>query len=457
MLNYILQIMLFQFLFILIYEVFLKKETFFNWNRFYLIFTSILSYVIPFVKIKYLEKYTINTVGIPILNNVEYIKLHSQKASIQNLSKGNFFTFENLYFTGLIIMLLLFIFKLSQLIYKIKTQKIIRKSNFKLVILSAEQECAFSFFDYIFIGKRILQNDYQHILQHELIHVQEKHSLDLLFFEIQKILFWFNPFSYIYAYKISVLHEYIADAKTIKETNKKSFFENLILQTFQIEKIPFVSNYHKKSLLKHRIMMATKNKSKKILKMKYLFVFPIIAIMLFIASCNTQESELNKEEKIANFSTIKKSPIFPGCEDEMDNSAVKQCFKTKMQKFVFNNFNASLASKLNLKPGRKKIAVQFLINKKGEITDVKARAPHPKLKEEIIRVIKKLPNMLPAEDVNGNKTTVRYNLPVIFMVEEDKDQPKKISDANLKAVPAPPSPPAPLSPTTPINPLKTNK
>ena len=322
----------------------------------------------------------------------------------------------------------LFLFKLSQLIYKIKSHKTIRKSNYKLVILTEEQESAFSFFDYIFLGKRILQKDYQHILQHELIHVKEKHSLDLLFFEMQKIVFWFNPFSYLYAYKISVLHEYIADAKTIKETNKKSFFENLILQTFQIEKIPFVNNYHKKSLLKNRIMMATKNKSKKILKMKYLLVIPVTAIMLFIASCNNQESNLDEEEAV-NFSEINKSAVFPGCENEADEKAKKQCFATKMRQFVAENFNSDVINNLDLTPGRKRILVQFKVDKTGKITDIRARAPHPKLKEEAIRIAKKLPDMIPAEDINGKKVSMHYNLPIIFLVEGDhKEKDYKEND-----------------------------
>ena len=574
MISYILQVLLYQTLFLGIYELFLKKETFFQWNRFYLITTSVLAYVIPFIRIEYFKNYVPNSIEIPVFDIAEFYTIQKVEPTENLIQSTNYFTLENFYFIGFVLFSVLFLLKLFQIYKKIKDNKIVQKSNYKLVILKKEKS-AFSFFNYIFLGKNILNTNHEHILKHELIHVNQKHSLDLLFFEIQKIVFWFNPFSYLYSYKISVLHEYIADAKTIKAQHKKSFFENLLIQTFHIEKLPFVNNYLKKSLLKKRIIMATKNTSNPILKAKYLLLLPVLTAMFVLSSSFktttnqtnykkdilytldtivppvppkpvtppkiTDEIEIktqeiftptnvdqapryvnsknegkdkgmafiletqnfgyknfnkeiiikakikgdkplfatfivNKEGIIENINTnqiknkdlnkevirvinalpkieparhkgknvavkmmlavpywntnnkekkdhlaffeIKEAPVYKGCETLSTDKERKKCFVSKMQKHIAENFNSKLAKNLGLAVGRKKIVTQFIIDKNGKITDIMVRAPHPKLKEETIRVIKKIPRMLPGINIDGEKVAVRYSLPIIFNVEK---------------------------------------
>jgi len=451
MLNYILQVVLFQLLFLVIYEAFLKKETFFQWNRFYLLFSAVLSYIIPFIRIKMLENYIPNQI---VTSNLTFDNL--SESALKNtdfiIQKTNYFTLSNLYYLGLIMMSILFVYKLIHLIKKIYSNRIIPKKEYKLVVIEKEKN-AFSFFTYIFLGNEIYKKEHQHILQHELVHVKEKHSLDLLFFELQKILFWFNPLVYIYQYKISVLHEYIADKKTIKNSEKTTFYENLLLQSFNIETLPFVNQYYKKSLLKKRIMMATKNKSRQILKMKYLLVLPLLLMMLIIASCEKENpTDKTETEKIASFATIKKAPIFPGCEDLQNKEETKTCFNQKMQRFIAKNFDIDLAKNLGLPAGKHKIMVQFIIDENGNISDILSRAPHPKLKEEAIKTIGKLPKMIPGIDDNNKKVAVRYNLPIIFKIEESNI--KKIHDENMEN---PPAPPTPTKAPTPVNPEQDKK
>ena len=91
----------------------------------------------------------------------------------------------------------------------------------------------------------------------------------------------------------------------------------------------------------------------------------------------------------------------------------------KIAKHVSENFNVDLAQNLNLTAGKKRISVQFVVDKNGNIANVKARAPHPKLKSEAIRIIKLLPKVKPGL-LRNEAVNVRYNLPIIFNVE-DKD------------------------------------
>src|SRR5690606_14941747 len=93
------------------------------------------------------------------------------------------------------------------------------------------------------------------------------------------------------------------------------------------------------------------------------------------------------------FAVIENVPVYPGCENAGNNEQKKKCMSDKISAFVNNKFNTSLADDLGLSAGRQRISVQFKINSKGDVVDVVARAPHPKLEAEAKKVISQLPKM----------------------------------------------------------------
>ncbi len=120
------------------------------------------------------------------------------------------------------------------------------------------------------------------------------------------------------------------------------------------------------------------------------------------------------EEEIP-FSMIEKAPEFPGCKGT--DTEKKQCFSDKVKKIVMRKFNVDLAQELGLSEGKKRISVQFIIDKDGNVTDIVARGPHKRLEKEAKRVIKLLPKMIPAQQ-GKNNVNVRFNLPINFIVED---------------------------------------
>lgn len=128
--------------------------------------------------------------------------------------------------------------------------------------------------------------------------------------------------------------------------------------------------------------------------------------------------EVAPVEEIARvpFNVIENVPIFPGCEQFDSNEERKQCMSSKVQKFVNDNFDTDLAQDLGLSPGRNRIQVMFKIDSKGNVVDVKARATHPRLVQEAVRVINKLPHMKPGKQ-RGKAVEVLYSLPIIFEVQ----------------------------------------
>lgn len=112
---------------------------------------------------------------------------------------------------------------------------------------------------------------------------------------------------------------------------------------------------------------------------------------------------------------VQEVPVFPGCE-KVKQSKRRACFEKKMHKHVQRKFNSSLSSQLGLSSGKKRIFVEFLITKTGEIEITNSNAPHARLEKEGKRVVKKLPTMIPGKQ-NGKAVNVKYTLPIVLNVE----------------------------------------
>jgi protein TonB len=129
------------------------------------------------------------------------------------------------------------------------------------------------------------------------------------------------------------------------------------------------------------------------------------------------EVEEVEEDIEVPFSVIENVAVFPGCEKKKGNSAKKACMNEKVNKFINKKFNTELASDLGLAPGRKRIFVQFKVDKTGNITSIGARGPHPGLEKEAKRVIKMLPKMKPGRQ-RGKAVVMPFSIPIVFAVQD---------------------------------------
>lgn len=304
MLHYILQVVAFQLGFLIIYDVFLRKETFFNWNRAYLLITAILSMIIPFIKIDCIktivsEEFVIHLPEVIIGNISETSTIDPEIANLAGISIQSEPTsiWSIILYAGMCLAALILLFKISKLMVLFyKHPK--RWTNNLLIIKLLNSTAAFSFFHYVFLGDKITSKERSSILVHEMVHVKQKHTIDLLFFEILRIVFWFNPLVYMYQNRMTTLHEYIADAKAVKQQNKVEYYNNLLAQVFETKQFSFVNPFFKQSLIKKRIIMLSKTKSKQINIFKYALLVPLVCTMLIYTSSYAQDSK-GKTEKVA--------------------------------------------------------------------------------------------------------------------------------------------------------------
>ncbi len=286
MIQYILESIAFQLVFLIIYDFFLKRETFFQWNRAYLIGTYILSLVLPWIKIEAFkttvpEQYVVYQ---QFLLNMDAVSPTVEKSSQYTISMES-----AVFFCGMILAAFYFGYKLYQ-IYRLRKSGEVRFFPKFTRVVVKNSELAFSFFKSIFLGDKVLEKEHESIIQHELVHIEQKHSWDLLFFELMRIVGWINPLVYVYQNRVSELHEFIADAHVAK-THKKEQYETLLSQVFQTQHISFINQFFKRSLIKKRILMLQKTKSKSIWQLKYLVLVPLVLGMLVYSSCERDISK----------------------------------------------------------------------------------------------------------------------------------------------------------------------
>ncbi len=427
--SYILQVIVFQLVFLLVYEFLLKKETFFSYNRVYLLLTPVLALVLPFLKIELLQ----NSIPSQVLVELPEVLVTTGKAPEISENAASLDLWSLIYAGGAMISLILLLnkFRLLWLLSKKGERK--RKNGIDIVKVPGST-VAFSFNQTVFIGEHLERHEREQIVSHEMVHVRERHSFDLLFFEVLKVFLWFNPLIYIFQTRISALHEFQADARVVKTGEKQRYFQQLLNSAFESRDISFVNQFYTESLIKKRIIMLQRTKSKSVSKIKYLLVIPLMLLMLLYVSgtaAQAQEpkvsvvkTEVSKDSvlTVVPFAVVEEVPVYPGCEDLETNEEKKECMSNKITNFVNTNFNTGLGKELGL-TGLNRIYVQFKISSSGEVTEVKSRASNEALGKEAERVVAALPMMQPGKQ-KGREVAVMYSLPINFMVPEEKEDKK---------------------------------
>ncbi|AUC14109.1 hypothetical protein BTO06_02560 [Tenacibaculum sp. SZ-18] len=292
MLSYTIQVILFQILFLAVYDIFLSRETFFTTNRIYLIFSVIISFILPLIKLPVIkdavpQEYTILLPEV-VLSPQTIIEKQEWYQSVSYLNV--------LFWIGAFAASLCFLIKLYSVIKLLWENNVEKRKDYKLINLSNSTK-AFSFFNFIFIGENIPSKRKEKIIQHELVHAKQKHTIDLLFFEVLKICMWFNPILWVFQKRITTVHEFLSDEIASKSLETKTYINSLLEQVFQVEKISFVNQFYKSSLIKKRIIMMTKKRSTKVKQFKYLLIAPVLLSMLMYTSCLNEEQLITETER----------------------------------------------------------------------------------------------------------------------------------------------------------------
>jgi hypothetical protein len=283
-LYYLLEANLYLILFYGFYRLFLHKETFYGLNRYYLIFSSILAFILPFFQLGFLKTPVIAEVIIEPTEAINQVRF-TDNLPLENY-QPSIFTVDHFIIAIYVLVTVAFLFKmffgLSKIIRMLKLPSVKLENGVKLIDLK-DSKIAFSFFNLLFLDPALPEKNT--ILKHELVHIKQKHSFDVLLFEMIQIVNWFNPISYFVKKDIKLIHEYLADEETTRcDVEKYHYAMFLIQNSTGIQNLTLTNQIFSSSILKKRISMLNKKKSASWARLKLLLVLPITAGILCIST-----------------------------------------------------------------------------------------------------------------------------------------------------------------------------
>ncbi|MFE3868198.1 M56 family metallopeptidase [Flavobacterium sp. LS2P90] len=344
-------------LFYLAYFLMLRKETFFNSNRWFLLAGLITSATLPliiFTKIVWIEPTTdpINWSKIPITNHSEEKTFEDYLPLLTALSYG----------IGILLLLAKFAFDFYSLNTVLKGKFIQQQADFKFIDIK-ENVAPFSYFNTIVYNSALYTaSELENILEHEKVHSEQNHTVDVLISRLFCIVFWFNPF--IWCYKKAILQnlEFIADNEATKKISDKRAYQFTLLKITTHENCVAITNHFYQSLIKKRIVMLNKNQSKKWNSWKYALVLPLLAAFVFLFQIKTIAQEkvsdkttkelIKSDEKLVDIYKINRNTTDGELKDKSSTLKENYAIIAIFSGIKRNSKNELIAIKVDLKKGK---------------------------------------------------------------------------------------------------------
>lgn len=303
---YLLKVVLCSALLYTYYWFVLRNKQFHQYNRFYLMGISILSWIVPLIKIQIVKEQVI--ASPKVLRFANYISENNSLLEQGFIEKTAKYTWNNLLIIIGILISLFFILRFVKSLWDIR--KLIRLYPLKELkgvnlIMTDVKGTPFSFFKYIFWNTAIdLSSDVgKKILAHELVHIEEKHSVDKLLIELQLLIGWFNPIVWLIRNELYLIHEFIADQKSI-ENQDSGVLAKLLLASAYPKQQHLLINTFFYSPIKRRLNNLNQDKKTTFKNFRKLFVFPLFICMVLSFSLKIGEAKasiiLNDNKKIEN-------------------------------------------------------------------------------------------------------------------------------------------------------------
>lgn len=373
-----------------LYAVTLRRSNLFRLHRFYLIGTLIVAMIIPFISIETKAPQAarvsayVQQLQMPEETVVPQIEV--QEASIEPVQAATPSptdpvtvspswnwkdALQALYFVGCAVTLILLIIKL------VKTASYYRRSSISdelstwemrvRVLAEPDGNLPFSFLRSVFVNPDVFtDNELKQVLAHERVHIRQRHTFDLLFLEVLKVLQWFNPIIYLYMRELKTVHEYLADEQVLAQGAPKRDYLELLYKQLCVGKFMPLGNSFRHLLTKKRILMMSQPVKRRMSAWWLLALVPIIAGLLLV-NCHPKEEvadELVEE--------VVEEPEDPIIYDPVGKTPdVMPEFPGGIQQYVDNLYSSMTYPELAKKYKLQGIfTVHFIVEKDGRIRHV---------------------------------------------------------------------------------------
>ena len=403
----------------------LRNETYYKWNRLFLLISLLLSFLFPMFSFSIRTLHSgpfVNILNPVIINS--YITAKEPTKSFDTLS-----ILSIIYISGAVFFCLRFLsslVKIHFLYYRFPKYKF---NGFKAVVLDNDQS-PFTFFNILFISRIDFESGkVDEIIVHEKAHQEEFHSFDILLLEVMTIIQWFSPFIWLFRHALKSEHEFIADNKVLLEGFDKVKYQKLLFErSLGITSFNLTNNFNY-SLLKKRLKMMTIRKSSSLIKVKYLLSIPILLCAIMIMTVNI--NSYGQKEK----DTIAVNPI-------TEDSGNIEIFK-----FIRENIKYPITAKINKISAT--VYIDVMGDENGKVISANIRRTdiidnlgkailitgynpktNPKIDSKSVadmeaeskRVCMLLPHFYHGEDLKGNRIKAIIKVPISFVLSNVKDK-----------------------------------
>ena len=388
-----------------IYVLFLRKETFFKQNRIFLLGSILFSVIIPLVKLP-----AITSIGPVMLPEVTVSPYKSILKILTYYGKPDGQDFNAIaglinvliytYLAGVICFSLRFLYRILRIMLLVKRNEVKEGNGYKLVLIDGYFS-PFSFLNFVFVSRSGEKNDdYDKMILHELEHLKQGHTVDILLLEVLTVFHWFNPFIWLLKRVVRENHEFLADTGVLSKGVNRVWYKQLLLNQYVGQQY-IISNSFNYSLIKKRIKMMSKLRSKKYASIKYLF--GIVAATALLVTFGCEQNSALPEEKKPLFFIVEQMPEYPGGEEALLD------FIASTVKYPDEAMEKGIEGR---------VYVSFTISDKGKVMDAKiAKGVDPLLDKEALRVIKSMPDWKPGVQ-RGVPVNVQFTVPINFSLGE---------------------------------------
>ena len=459
-----------------IYFLFLRKETFFRLNRFFLLSALSFSILLPLLRFRV---YTPKAVELPEITVTPYANLLESISVYGSSVSGNIASALStsqwvviVYLAGILFFAIRFSIRLLQIKKIIRQGKLIKKEGIRYVLVKRKIN-PFSFLNFVFVSDDFeSQSEWEKIIQHELEHVRQGHSFDVLVLEILSAFQWFNPFFWMLKRAVKENHEFLADHAVITNSGNVLHYKQLLLKQVVGGQLAITNNFNY-SLIKSRVKMMSRIKSSKIANIKLLSGVLIAVALIIVFACEQKEFvEIEKvptghtlslqldSEKIRlegnpeSIEQLKKilatapnieMETFDGgdivitqksqnvdelvvvAHDKEEPVEQEEVFfiveempefpggDLELRKFIASSIKYPVVAQENGIQG--KVYVSFVVKKDGSIGRARVvRGVDPSLDTEALRVVRALPKWIPGRQ-RGKQVAVSYTVPINFVLQ----------------------------------------
>lgn len=426
---YLLEANIYVIIFFAFYKFLLHKETFHSMNRYFLILSSGLAFLLPLVKLGNLN--SVQQGEVDIFYPVSAMETRA-------------FTLENALTFFYILVVLIGLFRLSlklfQLYRLIRSGVVYKIGDINLV--QSANSLPFSFFNYLFLNPDAEKRNV--ILRHESVHIQQWHSADILLFELMAIISWFNPFIYLMQREIKVIHEYLADEQASKEELALDEYASfLIRNSCPISNAYLANQMFNRSLLKKRIIMLSKKKSSPASRLKYGLMIMVIPLLVCASSMAlTKSYGIDLASGSALLRDTSNKPKEKALQPAKSSGTKKDLWEPRVEvvKFTAKSIQPQKSASKKKYPEPKVEKVTFTAKDQQPGKTEKKKYPEPKVEQVKFPPVKDRASAIKAE---GKNLPAVKKLPPPLVERVKTTPPPKVEQAKL------PPPPKVAKPATP--------